>query len=120
MKEIREGPAQPCDEHAFACGLAAHRSGDKIRQERACLMGFGEICADLGFGADDDDLRRDYFELACQQEARGGCYMLGKLLAPGCEDVPEMPEMKCLPSDARAAAEASALACEGGMAEACE
>jgi hypothetical protein len=124
--EELKAPSKPCDEDPFACGWAAYRSGDPIRQDQACMTGFGEVCLVLGFQTtDDDDLRRDYFELACQQDARGGCSMLGRLLAPGCEDDDE-PAMwsggagKCLPSDQEASAQANALACEAGMAEACE
>ncbi len=73
----------------------------------------------LAWFSTDDDLRRDYLELACQHEARGNCFLLGKLLAPECEDDPTVPQMRCLPSDEEASAQAHALACEGGLAESC-
>lgn len=118
FEKLKEPPSSCApDDVSFECAWADHRSQDPVRQERACGLGFGEICLSLAMVELDDERRRDFLEQACQHEARGGCFMLGRLLSAECDDGEGWDQ--CLPTDEESAAEARALACEGGFPESC-
>lgn len=121
-QELLRPPSRPCEEDPFVCGWRAYLGTDRDKRERACAMGFGEVCLVLAATASDAEDRRIHLEHACQLDARGGCYYLGRLLAPDCEtrSDPVTDEYGCLPTDAEGSTQALALACEAGLAEACE
>jgi hypothetical protein len=127
-KEIKTPMTAPCLDDLFRCAWQAYRSQDLARLEEACTEGVADACSWLIMKADDlDDLEtsRTYLEHACQLGSPLSCQELGRRLDPRCR--PERPRSEdgqpmyfpCFPPDPDQAAEARAIACEAGFAEAC-
>jgi TPR repeat protein len=118
MKEIKDGPARPCEEDIFTCAWQGYRGGGNAeRLDDACSLGVADACAWLEDHYKDDAPRaRAYLETSCQLGNPMACQELGRRLTAGCAPGPDGP---CYPPDAGEAAEAKAIACEAGFAEAC-
>lgn len=127
-KEVKEPMTAPCTDDIFRCAWLAYRSQDAARLDEACSEGVADACSWLIMTADDaDDLvrSRTYLEHACQLGSPFACEELGRRLDPRCR--PERPISEdgqpmyfpCFPPDPDQAAEARAIACEAGFAEAC-
>ncbi|MBZ0234041.1 MAG: hypothetical protein K8M05_17055 [Deltaproteobacteria bacterium] len=127
MRESKEPMTEPCATDPYRCGWAAYKSHDAARLDEACTLGVADACSSLITTYDDSEPERarTYLERACQLGSPMSCAELGRRLTPGC--VPERPLSEdgmpmyfpCYPPDAGQAAEARAIACEAGFAEAC-
>lgn len=118
IEEIKHG-TKPCEEDEFGCAHRAFRAGDQAGLETACSLGFAEACARVGYIVEETDpeLARAYLEQGCQLGGTFLCKELGRRLSPGCEPEEDFP---CYEPDPEQAAAAKLIACEVGLAGACE
>jgi TPR repeat protein len=117
MRAIKENQVVACEDDPFQCAWVGYKAKDPVRLDEACAHGVADACVWFLDRDDVDPARsRTYLEAACQLGSSLACNELGRRLTPGCQPNEDGP---CYAPDPAQAAEARAIACEAGFAEAC-